>query len=152
MAMKPASAAAIKPSHKAIQQYYQSLKDYGGVGVKHEGAVETAFQRLLEQVAKSHHCHNTVYERFFQGYSVKVADTHGIVYTPQEIVDFMCASVEEVLQREFGSSIAEPGVQILDPCVGTGSFIVNLLHRIPRHKLKHKYLYDLFCNEIMLLP
>ncbi len=32
---------------------------------------------------------NTVYERFFQGYAVKVADTHGIVYTPQEIVDFM---------------------------------------------------------------
>ena len=64
----------------------------------------------------------------------------------------MCASVEEVLQREFGTSISEPGVQILDPCVGTGSFIVNLLHRIPRHKLKHKYLHDLFCNEIMLLP
>ena len=64
----------------------------------------------------------------------------------------MCASVEEVLQREFGTSIAEPGVQILDPCVGTGSFIVNLLHRIPRHKLKHKYLHDLYCNEIMLLP
>jgi predicted helicase len=30
---------------------------------------------------------NMVYERFFQGYSVKDADTHGIVYTPQEIVD-----------------------------------------------------------------
>ena len=40
---------------------------------------------------------NSVYEKFFQGYSVKVADTHGIVYTPQEIVDFMCAAVEEVL-------------------------------------------------------
>ena len=44
------------------------------------------------------HFLNTVYERFFQGYSVRSADTHGIVYTPQEIVDFMCASVEEVLQ------------------------------------------------------
>lgn len=30
---------------------------------------------------------NTVYERFFQGYSVKLADTMGIVYTPQEIVE-----------------------------------------------------------------
>ena len=44
------------------------------------------------------HFLNTVYERFFQGYSVKVADTHGIVYTPQAIVDFMCASVAEVLE------------------------------------------------------
>ena len=96
---------------------------------------------------------NTVYEGFFQGFSVKQADTHGIVYTPQEIVDFMCNSVEEVLKREFGTSIAAPGVQILDPCVGTGSFIVNLVrHHIPRSKLKYKYQNDLFCNEIMLLP
>ncbi|MGI9059383.1 MAG: type ISP restriction/modification enzyme [Ktedonobacteraceae bacterium] len=114
-------------------------------------AIENA-ARNLDDWSEKQHFINIVYERFFQGFSVKQADTHGIVYTPQEIVDFMCASVEEVLQREFGTSIAEPGVQILDPCVGTGSFIVNLLHRIPRHKLKHKYLHDLFCNEIMLLP
>ena len=36
-------------------------------------------------------------------------------------------------------------------CVGTGSYIVNLLHRIPNHRLKDKYENDLFCNEIMLL-
>jgi len=114
-------------------------------------AIENAAKNLDDWSEKQHFL-NTVYERFFQGFSVKQADTHGIVYTPQEIVDFMCASVEEVLQREFGTSIAEPGVQVLDPCVGTGSFIVNLLHRIPRSKLKHKYLHDLYCNEIMLLP
>jgi len=117
------------------------------------------FYVAIEGTAKSiegwlerQHFLDTVYERFFQGYSVKRADTYGIVYTPQEIVDFMCASVEEVLQREFGTSIAEPGVQIIDPCVGTGSFIVNLLHRIPTSRLKYKYEHDLFCNEIMLLP
>jgi predicted helicase len=95
---------------------------------------------------------NTVYERFFQGFAVKKADTHGIVYTPQEIVEFMCNSVNEVLKREFGKSIAEPGVQILDPATGTGNFIVNLMRLIPSSKLKYKYQHDLFCNEIMLLP
>src|SRR5262249_4700376 len=95
---------------------------------------------------------NAVYERFFQGYSFKQADTHGIVYTPQEIVDFMCASVEEVLQREFGLSLSDKGVQILDPCTGTGSFVVNLLRRISGTTLAHKYAHDLFANEIMLLP
>src|SRR5437588_12804742 len=35
---------------------------------------------------------NNVCERFFQTYSVRAADTHGIVYTPQEVVDFICAS------------------------------------------------------------
>ncbi len=95
---------------------------------------------------------NTVYERFFQGYSVKVADTHGIVYTPQEIVDFMCASVEEVLQSEFGKTLGDEDVHILDPCTGTGNFIVNLLRRIPKRDLPRMYRQQLFANEVMLLP
>ena len=64
-------------------------------------AIEEA-ARGLEDFSEKQHFLNTVYERFFQGYSVKVADTHGIVYTPQAIVDFMCASVAEVLEPEFG--------------------------------------------------
>jgi hypothetical protein len=98
---------------------------------------------------------NTVYERFFQGFAIQKADTHGIVYTPQEIVDFMVASVDEVLQREFGQSLATPGVKILDPAVGTGNFIVNIIRRVAstsRLALREKYASDLFCNEIMLLP
>ncbi len=95
---------------------------------------------------------NTVYERFFQGFSVKQADTHGIVYTPQEIVDFMVESVDEVLKREFGKSIETPGVKILDPATGTGNFIANIIRRIDEFALEQKYKHDLFCNEIMLLP
>ncbi len=113
-------------------------------------AIEAA-ARSIDGWLERQHFLDTVYERFFQGYSVKRADTYGIVYTPQEIVNFMCASIEEVLRREFGTSIEEPGVQIIDPCVGTGSYIVNLLHRIPTHRLKYKYEHDFFCNEIMLL-
>ena len=114
-------------------------------------AIENAAKNLDDWTEKQHFL-NTVYERFFQGFSIKQADTHGIVYTPQEIVDFMCSSVDEVLHREFGSSISQPGVQILDPCTGTGNFIVNLIQRISGNSLSHKYTNDLFCNEIMLLP
>jgi len=39
---------------------------------------------------------NTVYEKFFQDFSVKVADTHGIVHTPVSIVSFMVRSVEDI--------------------------------------------------------
>src|SRR6202035_3897644 len=95
---------------------------------------------------------NTVYERFFQGYSVKLADTHGIVYTPQVIVDFMCASVEKVLKDELGLTLVSPEVTILDPCTGTGNFIVNLLRRVPRKDLPRMYREHLFANEVMLLP
>lgn len=95
---------------------------------------------------------NTVYERFFQGYSAKEADTHGIVYTPQTIVDFMVRSVEDILQKEFGKSLSDEGVHILDPFVGTGNFIVRVMKEIKSTKLRQKYENELHCNEIMLLP
>ena len=95
---------------------------------------------------------NKVYERFFQGYSPKEADTHGIVYTPQPIVNFMARSVEEILQKEFGRSLGDKGVHILDPFVGTGNFIVNIMDKIKTTDLPYKYENELHCNEVMLLP
>ena len=98
---------------------------------------------------------NTVYEQFFQGFSVKVADTHGIVYTPQPIVDFMVKSVEHILQTEFGRSMADEGVHIIDPFVGTGNFIVRIMQELDPIALERKYTADppeLLCNEVMLLP
>ena len=98
---------------------------------------------------------NTVYEQFFQGFSVKVADTHGIVYTPQPIVDFMVKSVEHILQTEFNRSLSDTGVNIIDPFVGTGNFIVRIMQELDPISLERKYITDppeLQCNEVMLLP
>ncbi|MBX0327751.1 N-6 DNA methylase [Oscillochloris sp. ZM17-4] len=114
-------------------------------------AIEEAAKGITEYAEKQTFL-NTVYERFFQGYSREQADTHGVVYTPQPIVDFMVASVDEVLRREFGKSLSDEGVAILDPATGTGNFIVNILRRISRRDLKRKYKQELFANEIMLLP
>ena len=95
---------------------------------------------------------NTVYEQFFQGFSVAVADTHGIVYTPQPIVDFMVNSVEHILETEFDRSLSDTGVHIIDPFVGTGNFIVRLMQDIRATTLAEKYHNELHCNEILLLP
>ena len=95
---------------------------------------------------------NTVYEQFFQGFAVDRADTLGIVYTPQEIVDFMLNSVEEILKTEFGRTLGDSSVHVIDPFVGTGNFIVNILRRLPKTRLEDKYQYELHCNEVMLLP
>ena len=81
-----------------------------------------------------------------------MADTHGIVYTPQPIVDFMVKSVAAILEREFGRSLADEGVHIIDPFVGTGNFIVRMMREIPRTALERKYKGELHCNEVMLLP
>ena len=95
---------------------------------------------------------NTVYEQFFQGFSVEIADTHGVVYTPQPIVDFMVRSVEEILQTEFNRSLSDSGVHIIDPFVGTGNFIVRTMREIRPTALEDKYQSELHCNEVMLLP
>ena len=95
---------------------------------------------------------NTVFEKFFQGFSVKVADTHGIVYTPQPIVRFMVNSVEDILQKEFGRSLSDKGVHILDPFVGTGNFLLHVMRKMKKTALRHKYEHELHCNEVMLLP
>ena len=123
---------------KSLDRYY--------VPIETEGRGITEWKEKQEFL-------NRVYERFFQGFSTKQADTHGIVYTPQPIVNFMLASVEHMLQTEFGSSLSAPGVNILDPCTGTGNYVVNLMrHHISRRDLERKYASELFANEIMLLP
>jgi predicted helicase len=114
-------------------------------------AIEQAAETISDFTEKQRFL-NTVYERFFQGFSVKVADTHGIVYTPQPLVEFMAASVEHVLRTEFESSLSHQDVHILDPFTGTGNFIVNLMRLIPKSSLPDKYHGELHCNELMLLP
>ena len=106
----------------------------------------------LVDFSQKQHFLNTVYEQFFQGSSADVADTHGIVYTPQPIVDFMVKSVDYVLKTEFNRSLSDEGVHIIDPFVGTGNFIVRLMREIQPFSLEAKYRDEVYCNEVLLLP
>lgn len=114
-------------------------------------AIEKAAESQEGYTEKQHFL-NAVYEKFFQRFDTRQADTMGIVYTPQPIVDFMVRSVEEILQQEFGKSLSDSGVHILDPFTGTGNFITRIMQQIKRSALPHKYAEELHCNEIMLLP
>jgi predicted helicase len=67
----------------------------------------------------------------------------------------MVESVEAALEKDFGKSLADTGVHILDPFVGTGNFILRIMREIHEHNpsaLRHKYLHELHCNEVMLMP
>ena len=114
-------------------------------------AIEQAAM-LCRDFSQKQHFLNTFYEKFFQGFSEDVADTHGIVYTPQPIVDFMVKSVAHLLETEFNRSLSDSGVHIIDPFVGTGNFIVRLMQDIQGTALAEKYRHELHCNEVMLLP
>ena len=41
---------------------------------------------------------------------------------------------------------------VLDPATGTGTFIAEIIDYFPPEKLQHKYLFDLFANEVSILP
>jgi len=94
-----------------------------------------------------------LYDKFFRTAFPKVTEKLGIVYTPVEIVDFIIHSVEDVLQKEFGRSMSDENVHILDPFTGTGTFITRLLQSgiIKDDDLKRKYLKEIHANEIVLL-
>jgi len=94
-----------------------------------------------------------LYEKFFKGAFPLTVEKLGIVYTPVECVDFIIHSVEDILQKEFNTSLTEENVHILDPFVGTGTFITRLLQSglIKKEDMLRKYKNEIHCNEIVLL-
>ncbi|MGH3852885.1 MAG: DEAD/DEAH box helicase [Pseudonocardiaceae bacterium] len=96
---------------------------------------------------------NDLYEKFFKTAFPKAAASLGIVYTPIQIVDFILRSVEHLLGTEFGSSLNNEDVHVLDPFTGTGTFIARLLQSglISAANLLRKYAGELHANEINLL-
>lgn len=94
-----------------------------------------------------------LYEKFFKTAFPKLVEKLGIVYTPVEVVDFIINSVEDVLKKEFNRSLTDENVNILEPFVGTGTFISRLLQsgNIKPKDLERKYKKEIFANEIVLL-
>ena len=94
-----------------------------------------------------------LFEKFFKAAFPKQQEKLGIVYTPVEVVDFINQSVADLLKKEFGTDIADPGVHVLDPFSGTGTFMARLMQTglIPPEKLPQKFENDLHANEIMPL-
>ncbi len=94
-----------------------------------------------------------LYENFFKVAFPKTAGKLGIIYTPDEVVDFINHSVNDLLKQEFGETLNSKGVHIIDPFTGTGTFIYRLLQSglIAPEELEYKYKKEIHANEIVLL-
>lgn len=94
-----------------------------------------------------------LYDKFFKTAFPKMVEKLGIVYTPVEVVDFIIHSVNDILKKEFGRTVSDENVHILDPFTGTGTFMVRLLQSglIDVKDLERKYKEELHANEIVLL-
>lgn len=129
---------ALEKETTALEKFYTSVRERASDIDNAEGR-----QRVVIEL----------YDKFFRIAFPKVAERLGIVYTPVEVVDFIIHSVNDVLQLEFGSTLGDKNVHVIDPFTGTGTFIVRLLQSglIKPDDLLHKYQHELHANEIILL-
>lgn len=124
--------------HLKLQRFYHNVRDIIG-----KNATAEDRQRVIVEL----------YDKFFKVASPRTVEKLGIVYTPVEVVDFIIRSVGYILQREFGRSLSDENVHILDPFTGTGTFITRLLQSglISREALERKYGREIHANEIVLM-
>jgi hypothetical protein len=87
------------------------------------------FARFDEADAVQH-----FYEPFLAAYDPDLRRALGVWYTPPEIVSYMVERVDRALRDRLGiaDGLADPNVWVLDPCTGTGSYVVEVLRRIKR--------------------
>ena len=93
-----------------------------------------------------------VYEAFYRVYNPKAARRLGVVYTPNEIVGFMVRAADGLVRRHFNRRLWSPGVEILDPAAGTGTFVTEMIEYFPKANLRQKYAEEMHANEVSILP
>ncbi len=115
------------------------------------GAIGRAADEIADYAEKQQFL-KAIYEDFYQAYNPAAADRLGVVYTPNEVVDFIIRGTDYLLQKHFGKTLADDNVNILDPATGTGTFITNLINHLPAERLEYKYLNEIYANEVAILP
>ena len=88
------------------------------------------FERFAEE-----HAVQYFYEPFLEAFDPQLRQDFGVWYTPEEIVQYQVARVDEVLREQFAlpAGLADESVVVLDPCCGTGAYLVEVLRHIHRH-------------------
>ena len=115
------------------------------------GAIGRAADDIAEYSEKQQFLKG-IYEDFYQAYNPGAADRLGVVYTPNEVVDFIIRGTDWLLQKHFGKTLGDRNVNILDPATGTATFITNLMAHLPADQLEYKYLNEIHANEVEILP
>ena len=72
------------------------------------------------------------YEPFLEAFDPILRKQLGVWYTPTEVVRYMVARVDKALKDDLDipDGLAAENVYVLDPCCGTGAYLVEVLRRI----------------------
>jgi predicted helicase len=106
------------------------------------------------------------YETFLKQYDPKVREMRGVYYTPEPVVSYIVRSIDHILKTRFDKAqgLADPSVLILDPAVGTATFLYNAIKQINEVFIKQgqtgmwndyvaeKLLTRIFGFELLMAP
>ncbi len=106
------------------------------------------------------------YETFLKAYDPAVREMRGVYYTPEPVVSYIVRSIDYLLKTRFNKpqGLADPDTLILDPAVGTATFLYKVIDEIHHSFVKQgqqgvwnnyvaeKLLPRLFGFELLMAP
>ena len=146
------------PVSRAMNTILEMLTDHSMIENERRD-LDAFYRAMVERIEAVHtlagkqEIMRTLYDRFFSQAFPLMSERLGIVFTPVEVVDFIIRSADDAMRTAFGQSLGDPGVAIIEPFAGTGTFVARLLQLgvIPPETLEHKYKNNIFANEFVLL-
>ena len=146
------------PVSRAMNTILEMLTDHSMIENERKD-LDAFYRAMVERIEAVHtlagkqEIMRTLYDRFFSQAFPRISERLGIVFTPVEVVDFIIRSADDAMRTAFGQSLGDPGVAIIEPFAGTGTFVARLLQLgvIPPEALERKYTSEIFANEFVLL-
>ena len=146
------------PVSRAMNTILEMLTDHSMIENERR-ELDSFYRAMIERIEAVHtlagkqEIMRTLYDRFFSQAFPRMSERLGIVFTPVEVVDFIIRSADDAMRTAFGQTLGDPGVAIIEPFAGTGTFVARLLQLgvIPPEALERKYKNEIFANEFVLL-
>jgi len=111
--------------------------------------------KVLKDFGKGLAKHDPVvhfYETFLKAYDPKMREIRGAYYTPEPVVSYIVRSIDILLQKHFDKpkGLADEKTLILDPAVGTATFLFFVIDQIYARFAKQKGSWDGYVSDYML--
>ncbi|MFB3917256.1 MAG: type ISP restriction/modification enzyme [Terriglobales bacterium] len=92
------------------------------------------------------------YETFLNAYDPKMRELRGVYYTPEPVVSYIVRSLDHLLKTRFNrvKGFADQNTLVLDPAVGTATFLYFTIQQIYKHFAKQKGAWDEYVSEHLL--
>jgi predicted helicase len=113
------------------------------------------WEKVLADFGKGMARHDPVvhfYETFLAAYDPTVRELRGVYYTPEPVVSYIVRSVDHLLKTNFKKpkGLADEKTLILDPAVGTATFLFFVIEQIYARFAKQKGAWDAYVADHLL--